>query len=105
MNSSSQAQRHRLVRTGPPADQRGIFRWLPGLHTLRHYQRSWLLPDLSTGLVLTAVLVPVGIAYAQAAGLPAIHGLYATIAPLIAYALFGPSRILVLGPDSSLAPM
>ena len=55
------------------------------------------------GLVLTAILVPVGMGYAEAAGLPAINGLYATIIPLIAYAIFGPSRILVLGPDSSLA--
>jgi high affinity sulfate transporter 1 len=72
---------------------------------LRHYRRTWLLPDLSAGLVLTAVLIPVGMAYAEAAGVPAIYGLYATIVPLLAYALFGPSRILVLGPDSSLAPM
>src|SRR5512139_3645367 len=84
-------------------DQRGIWRWLPGLYTLRHYRRSWLRNDLVAGLVLTAVLVPVGMGYAEAAGLPAINGLYATIVPLIAYAIFGPSRILVLGPDSSLA--
>ena len=55
------------------------------------------------GLVLTTMLVPVGIAYAVASGVPGIYGLYATIVPLLAYALFGPSRILVLGPDSSLA--
>jgi len=55
------------------------------------------------GLVLTTMLVPVGIAYALASGVPGIYGLYATIVPLLAYALFGPSRILVLGPDSSLA--
>jgi high affinity sulfate transporter 1 len=75
------------------------------LHTLRHYKISWLRNDLIAGLVLTAILVPVGMAYSEAAGLPAIYGLYATIVPLIAYAIFGPSRILVLGPDSSLAPM
>ena len=57
------------------------------------------------GLVLTTMLVPVGVAYAVASGLPAITGLYATIIPLLAYALFGPSRILVLGPDSSLAAL
>jgi high affinity sulfate transporter 1 len=56
-------------------------------------------------LVLTTMLVPVGIAYALASGVPGIYGLYATIVPLLAYALFGPSRILVLGPDSSLAPV
>jgi high affinity sulfate transporter 1 len=59
--------------------------------------------DLVAGLVLTTMLVPVGVAYAEASGLPGIHGLYATIVPLLAYALFGPSRILVLGPDSALA--
>src|SRR5262245_13526257 len=57
------------------------------------------------GLVLTAMLVPVGIAYALASGVRGIYGLYATIVPLLAYALFGPSRILVLGPDSALAPV
>ena len=52
---------------------------------------------------MTTMLVPVGIAYAEASGVPGIYGLYATIVPLLAYALFGPSRILVLGPDSALA--
>jgi high affinity sulfate transporter 1 len=79
--------------------------WLPGLYTLRHYRLGWLRSDLVAGLVLTAVLVPVGMAYAEAAGLLAIYGLYATIIPLVLYALVGPSRILVLGPDSSLAAM
>ncbi len=80
-------------------------RWFPGLLTLRHYQLSWLRHDLVAGLVLTAVLVPVGIAYSVAAGLPASSGLYATIFGLLAYALFGPSKILVLGPDSSLVAL
>ena len=78
-------------------------RWVPGLHTLRHYDSSWLRHDIVAGLVMTTMLVPVGIAYAEASGLPGITGLYATIVPLLAYALFGPSRILVMGPDSSLA--
>src|SRR4051812_5906860 len=78
-------------------------RWLPGLQTLTEYQAAWFPRDLMAGLVLTAMLVPVGIAYALASGVPGIYGLYATIVPLLAYALFGPSRILVLGPDSSLA--
>ena len=97
--------RRQLLRAGRPEDQKGLLRWLPGLYVLRHYEPRWLAPDLVAGLVLTALLVPVGMAYAQAAGLPAVYGLYATIFPLLAYALFGPSRILVLGPDSSLAPM
>ena len=80
-------------------------RWLPGLEMLRRYEAAWLPRDLMAGLVLTTMLVPVGIAYAVASGVPGIHGLYATIFPLLAYALFGPSRILVLGPDSSLAPV
>ena len=78
-------------------------RWLPGLQTLREYEFAWLRHDILAGLVLTTMLVPVGIAYAVASGVPGIYGLYATIVPLLAYALFGPSRILVLGPDSALA--
>ena len=81
----------------------GWQRWLPGMQSLRVYRAEWLPRDVAAGLVLAAVLVPVGIAYAAASGLPGIYGLYATIVPLLAYALFGPSRILVLGPDSSLA--
>ena len=72
---------------------------------LRQYQAAWLRSDITAGLVLSAMLVPVGMAYAVASGVPAIYGLYATIVPLLVYALFGPSRILVLGPDSSLAPV
>jgi high affinity sulfate transporter 1 len=78
-------------------------RWLPGLDTLRRYEAGWLPHDILAGLVLAAMLVPVGIAYAAASGLPGIYGLYATIVPLLVYAAFGPSRILVLGPDSALA--
>src|SRR5881392_1929084 len=80
-------------------------RWLPGLRTLQQYRAAWLQQDVFAGLVLASMLVPVGIAYAVASGLPGIYGLYATIIPLLAYALFGPSRILVLGPDSALAPI
>ncbi|WP_220802333.1 SulP family inorganic anion transporter [Pseudomonas sp. NCCP-436] len=80
-------------------------RWLPGLQVLREYRMSWLPKDIAAGLVLTSMLVPVGIAYAEASGVPGIYGLYATIVPLLAYALFGPSRILVLGPDSALAAL
>ena len=93
----------RIARRLKAADETGWGRWLPGLRTLHGYQVAWLQHDIVAGLVLTTMLVPVGIAYAVASGLPGIHGLYATIVPLLAYALFGPSRILVLGPDSSLA--
>ncbi|MEN6423154.1 MAG: SulP family inorganic anion transporter, partial [Smithella sp.] len=85
------------------ARPRGLPRWIPIIQTLRDYKREWLIHDITAGLVLTAILVPVGMAYAAASGLPAIYGLYATIIPLIAYAVFGPSKILVLGPDSALA--
>ncbi|RAI72370.1 sodium-independent anion transporter [Pseudomonas fluorescens] len=83
-------------------EQSGWRRWLPGLGMLRDYQSAWLRYDIVAGLVLTTMLVPVGIAYAVASGVPGIYGLYATIVPLLFYALFGPSRILVMGPDSSL---
>jgi high affinity sulfate transporter 1 len=82
---------------------RGLSKWIPLIETLRGYKSEWLIHDIIAGIVLTAVLVPVGMAYASVSGLPAIYGLYATIIPLIAYALFGPSRIMVLGPDSALA--
>jgi high affinity sulfate transporter 1 len=95
------------VRTPQPANSRGNraawLRWLPGVLMLKNYRLDWLPRDLAAGLVLTTMLVPVGIAYAEASGVPGIYGLYATIVPLLAYALFGPSKILVLGPDSALA--
>ena len=83
----------------------GCVRWLPGIDTLRRYERGWLPHDLTAGIVLSALLVPAGMAYAEASGLPPVNGLYATIVVLVVYALLGPSKILVLGPDSSLAPI
>jgi len=83
----------------------GWRRWVPGLQVLAQYEAAWFPRDVMAGLVLTAMLVPVGIAYAVASGVPGIYGLYATIVPLLTYAVFGPSRILVLGPDSALAPL
>src|ERR1700758_1255778 len=93
----------RLARHAMPANQTGWIRWLPGVDIVRRYEKFWLRHDIIAGLVMTTMLVPVGIAYAEASGVPGINGLYATIVPLLAYALFGPSRILVLGPDSALA--
>jgi high affinity sulfate transporter 1 len=78
---------------------------LPGVRALAGYRISWLRRDVVAGIVLTTLLVPQGMAYAELAGLPAITGLYTTILCLLGYAVFGPSRILVLGPDSSLGPM
>src|SRR3954471_18753835 len=83
--------------------QNGWMRWLPGVGVVRQYQVRWLPNEIVAGLVLATMLIPVGMAYAVASGVPGIYGLYATIVPLLAYAVFGPSRILVLGPDSSLA--
>ena len=78
---------------------------MPGLAVVTSYQRKWLAKDVVAGLVLSALLVPQGMAYADLAGLPAVTGLYTSILCLLAYAVFGPSRVLVLGPDSSLGPM
>jgi len=89
-------------------DQRavsGLARWIPGLDLARRYRRQWLLSDVLAGLALTALLVPQGMAYAELAGLPAVTGLYTSVMALLAYAVFGPSRIMVVGPDSALGPM
>ena len=94
-----------VMNTATAIRTEGWLRWVPGWQLLRHYDRGWLRHDVAAGLVLTTMLVPVGLAYAEASGVPGICGLYATIVPLLAYAVFGPSRILVLGPDSSLAPL
>ncbi|HEY2332066.1 MAG TPA: SulP family inorganic anion transporter [Acidimicrobiales bacterium] len=89
------------VSPGPTAIQR----WVPGARVARTYKRVWLRPDLVAGVVLAAILVPQGMAYAELAGVPAVYGLYTTIGCLVGYALFGPSRVLVLGPDSSVSPL
>ena len=85
--------------------ERSVERWVPGYRLIRSYDRAWLRPDVVSGLVLAAILVPQGMAYAELAGLPAVTGLYTTVACLVAYAVFGPSRVLVLGPDSSVSPL
>ena len=78
---------------------------MPGLQAISSYRRRGWLKDVVAGVVLTTLLVPQGMAYAELAGLPPITGLYTSIMCLLGYAVFGPSRILVLGPDSSLGPM
>ncbi len=83
----------------------GPARWIPGLDLVRRYRSQWLFRDVVAGLALTALLVPQGMAYAELAGLPAVTGLYTSVLALIAYAVFGPSRIMVIGPDSALGPM
>ncbi|MGI5472297.1 SulP family inorganic anion transporter [Streptomyces sp. CA-132043] len=92
------------VRPRPTAAA-AVRRAVPGLRALSSYRREWLAKDLIAGAVLTTLLVPQGMAYAELAGLPPITGLYTSILCLLGYAAFGPSRILVLGPDSSLGPM
>ncbi|HEX5097074.1 MAG TPA: SulP family inorganic anion transporter, partial [Acidimicrobiia bacterium] len=82
-----------------------VERWVPGVRASRTYRRSWLRSDAVAGLVLAAILVPQGMAYAELAGLPPVTGLYTTVACLLTYAVFGPSRVLVLGPDSSVSPL
>ena len=82
-----------------------VLGWLPGLRAVRSYRRDWLARDLVAGIVLSTLLVPQGMAYAELAGLPPITGLYTSVLCLLGYAVFEPSRILVLGPDSSLGPM
>ena len=101
-NLNTSTEPGRLVRPVTSTIE-GWKRWLPGLQTFKSYKSKWIFSDLTAGLVLTTMLVPVGIAYAEASGVPGICGLYATIIPLLIYAVFGPSRIMVLGPDSSLA--
>lgn len=86
----------------PMTSRRGWQRFFPGLALLKHYKASWFYHDFFAGIVLGTMLVPIGVAYAVASGLPGIYGLYASIVPLFVYAFLGPSRILVLGPDSSL---
>ena len=88
----------------PPA-HRAMKRWVPGLGTIASYRREWLAKDIVAGIVLSTLLVPQGMAYAELAGLPPITGLYTSILCLLGYAVFGPSRILVLGPDSALGSM
>ncbi|MDH3462974.1 MAG: SulP family inorganic anion transporter [Acidimicrobiia bacterium] len=75
------------------------------MSTLRLYEPSSARYDVIAGLVLATMLIPQGMAYAELTGLPAVTGIYTTIAALIAYSVFGPNRQLVLGPDSSLAPV
>ncbi len=82
-----------------------LSQWVPGLRAVRTYRRQWARSDVIAGIVLAAILVPQGMAYAELAGLPPVTGLYTTIGCLVGYAVFGPSKILVLGPDSSVSPM
>jgi high affinity sulfate transporter 1 len=93
------------ARERATAARGAVGRWVPGVQTVTTYRRKWLAKDIVAGLVLSSLLVPQGMAYAELAGLPPITGLYTTVFGLLGYAVFGASRILVVGPDSSLGPM
>jgi MFS superfamily sulfate permease-like transporter len=84
MTESQASEAKEPGRIITPVNRTGWIRWFPGLDALRHYKSSWLRHDLGAGLVMTTMLVPVGIAYAQASGVQGINGLYATIVPLLA---------------------
>ena len=95
------------LRAGPSSfpGVSAFARFVPGINVVRTYRKVWLRHDLVAGIVLAAILVPQGMAYAELAGLPPVTGLYTTIACLLGYAILGPSRVLVLGPDSSVSPL
>jgi high affinity sulfate transporter 1 len=99
------AENRRASETALGGGPSGLARWIPGLEVARTYHRAWTRSDVVAGVVLAAILVPQGLAYAELAGLPPVTGLYTSIACLVGYAVFGPSRILVLGPDSSISPL
>jgi high affinity sulfate transporter 1 len=80
---------------------RRLCRYAPGLRSLLSYQPSWLGSDIAAGLSVAAIALPVGIAYSDLAGVPAVVGMYSAIFPLLAYALFGSSRQLMTGPDAA----
>ncbi len=91
--------------TEPQSRRNRLASRIPLVRMVGGYERGFLQYDGVAGLVLATMLIPQGMAYAELTGLPAITGIYTTIAALIAYAIFGPNRRLVLGPDSSLAPV
>ncbi|HXN61311.1 MAG TPA: sulfate permease [Acidimicrobiales bacterium] len=99
------AERHKGNEGTLDEGPAGIARWIPGLRAVRTYDRRWARSDVVAGVVLAAILVPQGLAYAELAGLPPVTGLYTSIGCLVGYAVFGPSKILVLGPDSSISPL
>jgi len=90
-----------VVMSSQKVIMRSIDKFLPGLVFIRNYDRSWFGYDLLAGFSVAAVAVPIAIAYSQLAGLPPVHGLYASILPLVAYAFFGSSRQLIMAPDAA----
>jgi len=78
-------------------------RLLPGVDSLARYERAWLRGDVLAGITVAAYLVPQVMAYAEVAGLPAVVGLWAVLVSLLVYAVFGSSRQLSVGPESTTA--
>jgi sulfate permease, SulP family len=91
--------------TGAGSSRRGWSYYLPGLWSLRHYDKRWLRGDVLAGLAVAAYLVPQVMAYAEVAQLPAIRGLWAITASLLVYAVLGSSKELSVGPESTTALM
>ncbi len=75
-----------------------LSRYLPIIDTVRNYRPAYLQGDIVAGLIVAVMLIPQGMAYAVLAGLPPVYGLYASLVPLVVYALFGTSRQLAVGP-------
>src|SRR5882724_9585771 len=87
-----------MARRSPSAWLRAAF---PIVAQLESYRSEWLLKDITAGLAIAAVALPIGVAYPAIAGLPPVVGLYASIRPLVGYAIFGSSRQLIVGPDAA----
>jgi SulP family sulfate permease len=82
---------------------RRIEKYVPGIGLIRNYNQDWLKTDLVAGLTVFAILVPSCLAYGELAGFEPVIGLYAALVAMIAYALFGSSRQLIVGPDATIA--
>lgn len=87
------------------ATRRGIESVLPGIRMLRTYPRAWLRPDVFVGAAVAAYLVPQVLAYSNLVGVPAVVGLWGAVAAMAVYWLFGSSRVLAIGPESTIALM
>src|SRR5258707_3592936 len=86
-----------------PTQTPAPIRCVPGLSLFRNYRGAWLLPDILAGISVCVVMIPSGIAYAGLMGLPPQHGLYAALVSLVAYAFFGSSRQVIVGPGIAIS--
>jgi len=90
-----------MPKTLPHALTSWVNRFIPGLSRLLRYKKSDFRHDFISGISVAAVCLPVGIAYAEIAGVPLANGIYSALLPLLVYALFGSSRQLITGPDAT----